>query len=243
ANISYVHRHIELDRRLRRAGPGIAFGEIEDLDEGRRGLCARDGVLAVDDEAGHAVDAEPPGIDVGCHNFGSAYAVCEVAARGRAVDAGAAGTLDQDVEVADVEHPLEVGPEQLGNDLVLAAVLAGPMDQAMRQHGVGRPPDQRELELDARLAAAFGDRLVDLARPVAAAELRAPIVAARTAPGRHVGVEREGPPGHRHVGAAAQRQRALEAALADVAPRADRVRDDVDIDHGESLRLLVRAWN
>src|SRR4051794_1315633 len=55
----------ELSRRLRRAGRGIAFGEVEDLDEGRGRLGAGDRVLAVDDEAGHAVDAEAAGIDVG----------------------------------------------------------------------------------------------------------------------------------------------------------------------------------
>ena len=107
----------------------------------------------------------------------------------------------------------------------------------MRQHGVGRAPDPGELELDAGFAAAFGDRLVDLARPVAAAELGAHIIVARHALGRHVGIELEGPPGHGHVGAAAQRQGALEAPLADVAPRTDRVGDDVDVNHAPSLRL------
>src|SRR4051812_29698002 len=55
----------DLGGRLCRAGGGIALGEIEDLDEGRWRLRPRHRVLAVDDEAGHAVDAEPPGIDVG----------------------------------------------------------------------------------------------------------------------------------------------------------------------------------
>ena len=92
-------------------------------------------------------------------------------------------------------------------------VLGAPMDQAVRQHGVGRAPDARELEFDAGLAAAFGDRLVDLARPVAAAELGPHIVVARHALGRHVGIELERPPGHGDVGAAAlRRARARSAA-------------------------------
>ena len=109
----------------------------------------------------------------------------------------------------------------------------------MRQHGVGRAPDPRELELDAGLAAALGDRLVDLARPVAAAELGPHVIVARHAFGRHVGIELERPPGDGDVVAAAQIERALEAPLADVAPRADRVGDDVDVNHARELTLFA----
>src|SRR5882672_6603306 len=221
-----------LSCRLRCAGRGVAFGEVEDLDEGRRWLGAGYGVLAVDDEAGHAVDAEPPRIDVGGHDLLAAFVAHQVAAGAQLVDAGAAGAFDQRLEAL-----LKIGLEQLGHDLVLDVVLGAPMDQAMRQHGVGRPPDPGELEFDAGLAAAFGDRLVDLRRPVAAAELGAHIVVARHALGRHVGIELEGSPGHGHVGAAAQRQGALEAPLADVAPGTDRVGNDVDVNHAPSLRL------
>src|SRR5204863_9929795 len=103
-------------------------------------------------------------------------------------------------------------------------------------HGVGRAPDPGELELDAGLAARLGDPLVDLARPVAAAELRPHIVVARHALGRHVGIELERPPRKRDVVAPAEVERALEAALANVAPRTDRVGDDVDINHAPTLR-------
>src|ERR1700730_10280493 len=232
-----VRAPVRLSRRLRRAGRGVAFGEVEDLDEGRGRLGAGDGVLAVDDEAGHAVDAEPPRIDVGGHDFLAALVAHQVAARAQLVDAGAAGAFDPDPEAADVEALLQIGLEQFGHDLVLDVVLGAPMDQAVRQHGVGRAPDARELEFDAGLAAAFGDRLVDLPRPVAAAELGAHIVVARHALDRHVGMELEGPPGHGHVGAAALGQGTLEAPLADVAPGTDRVGNDVDVNHAPSLRL------
>ena len=77
------------------------------------------------------------------------------------------------------------------------------MHEAVRQHRVGRAADPGEVELDAGLAAALGDRLIDLPGPVAAAELGPHIVVARHALGRHVGVELEGTPGDGHVGAAA----------------------------------------
>src|SRR4029453_13166879 len=208
-----------------------------DLDEGRRRLGAGDRVLAVDDEAGHAVDAEAAGIDVGGDGLLAALVAHQVAAGAQLLDADADGAFDHRLHVADVAAFLEVELEQLTHDLVLHVVLGAPMDQPVRQHGVGRPPYARELEFDAGLAAALGDRLVDLARPVAAAELGAHIVVARHALGRHVGIELKGAPGHGHVGAAALRQRALEPPFAAVAPGTDRVGNDVDVNHAASLRL------
>src|SRR3981081_3531117 len=104
-----------LRRRLSRAGRGVAFGEVEDLDEGRGRLGAGGGVLAVDDEARHAVDAEAPRIDVGGNNLLAALVAHQVATGTQLVDAGAAGAFYQDLEVADVEALLEVGLEQLGH--------------------------------------------------------------------------------------------------------------------------------
>src|SRR5215204_2355729 len=79
----------ELSGRLRRTCRRIAFGEVEDLDEGRGRLGAGDRVLAVDDEAGHAVDAEAAGIDVGGHDFLAALVAHQVASRAQLVDADA----------------------------------------------------------------------------------------------------------------------------------------------------------
>src|SRR4030095_13616814 len=77
--------------RLGRAGRCVAFGEVEDLDEGRRLLGAGDRVLAVDDEAGHAVDAEAAGIDVGGDDLLAALVAHQVAAGGGAPAASAGG--------------------------------------------------------------------------------------------------------------------------------------------------------
>src|SRR6185312_8302773 len=101
-----------LGGRLRRAGGGVALGEIEDLDEGRRRLRARHRVLAVDDEAGHAVDAEPARIDVGGDHFLAAVFALKKRAGRLAVEADARGAFDQDVEIAEIQPVLEVGLEQ-----------------------------------------------------------------------------------------------------------------------------------
>ena len=67
------------------------------------------------------------------------------------------------------------------------------------------------------------------------AELRRPVVGARHALARHVGIELERQPDELDPGLAGdQRQGLLEAALADVAPRTDDVRGDLDLEglHG-----------
>src|SRR5262249_35209574 len=73
--------------------------------------------------------------------------------------------------------------------------------------------------------------------PVATAELRPDVVVTGHAFRRHVGIELERTPRNRHVIAAADRQRPLEAAFADVAPRTNRVGNDVNVDHAPTLRL------
>src|SRR3982751_1564976 len=117
---AYSSSTANLGGRLRRAGGGIALGEIEDLDEGRWRLRPRHRVLAVDDEAGHAVDAEPPGIDVGGDNLLPALVALQERAGAVAIEPGAHRHLGQDVDVADIQPVLEIGPEQRGHDLVLA---------------------------------------------------------------------------------------------------------------------------
>jgi hypothetical protein len=90
----------------------------------------------------------------------------------------------------------------------------------------------RELEGDAHLAAGLLDAGVDLARPRGAAELLLEIVLATDTGAGHVGVQLVGVPRHRdrRVGMPLlpERERLLEAALADVAPRADHVGHDVE---------------
>src|SRR5690348_10398060 len=88
---------------------GIAFSEVEHFDKGRGRLCARDGVFAVHDEAGHAVDAEPAGVDVGSDDLLPALVALQVMLRELCIEPGACRTIDQDGEVTDIEAILEIG--------------------------------------------------------------------------------------------------------------------------------------
>ena len=73
---------------------------------------------------------------------------------------------------------------------------------------------------------ALGDALVALGR----AELGGEILLARHALARNPVVEEIGPPMHLDRNVRPQRQRLFQAVLADEAPRADHVGDDVDAD-------------
>src|ERR1044072_7082056 len=85
-----------LDGRLCGGGGGVALGEIEDLDEGRRRLGAGNRVLTVDDKAGNAVDAQPTGIDVGRNDLLAAFVALQVFVGKLLVEAGAPRAVSQD---------------------------------------------------------------------------------------------------------------------------------------------------
>jgi hypothetical protein len=100
------------------------------------------------------------------------------------------------------------------------------------------------------VAAVSADALVELARALGAAELGQTILGAVDALARHVGIELEGMPGNGEVQVllVEDGERAFEMALADVAPWADRVGDDVDaadrlcLVHGCFLPYCIQAY-
>jgi len=72
-------------------------------------------------------------------------------------------------------------------------------------------------------------RLVDPLGPLGAAEFRIDIALPHHALGGHAGIELKGAPAHRHLGLRAGAERPGEPALADKAPGADRIREDVEM--------------
>ena len=171
---------------------------------------------------------------LGQHRVGTLVIVDEGFGVGR-VEPRLARDLDQHVGPADVAAPREVAEEQPVDDRGLAAGLGGAPDQAVGVHGRGRAPDRVEVEGDAFLQPGHGDAVVELTGALGVAELARQIGCAFHAVVGHVGVEHEGAP----VNLGPLRlvdvfQGTLQPALADVAPGADRIGEDVE-DHGAIL--------
>src|SRR5262249_56664044 len=103
------------------------------------------------------------------------------------------------------------------------------MDQAMAIDGVGLALDELGMVAQPLLARglhdAAGNALVSLDR----AELGGEIFLAADALARHPGIEEERPPAHFNGYIRHQRQGVLDAAFADIAPRADHVGDYVEL--------------
>ncbi len=100
----------------------------------------------------------------------------------------------------------------------------------MRIERVRRPQHQVLAELQAHTGRRRSDTFIQFARPLRAAELHRAIGDAVAAFLRHVGIELERVPvdGEVQPLGCQQRQRTFELSLADIAPRADRIGDDVD---------------
>ncbi len=139
------------------------------------------------------------------------------------------GRLHQHIGVGEIAAIAEIQFHQPLFHLGGFAVGIGPVNQAMAVDRVGLPLDQvrpvREALFIGRGDNASGDALVGLGR----AELRGEVFVAADALARHPGIEKERPPADldRHI--RHQRQRVLDAALADVAPWAHHIGDDVDV--------------
>ena len=96
--------------------------------------------------------------------------------------------------------------------------------------GVGRAGELLEMEFDADRCCGLGDTLVHLPGALEGAELGDAVLLAVDALGRHLGIELEGVPGDREAELVLLQdvERALELALADVAPGTDGIGNDVD---------------
>ena len=195
---------------------------------------AGEGMLAVEDEAGHAADAGlARALVLGADRLGLGVAGQEGAGF-VGIQAGLGGGGGQDLGIADVLGAQEIGVEQRLHDRVLAPLalvrrVGGVADQAVRVDGVGRAFHALEGEVDALGLAGRADLVVDRVGVAGAAELELEILAPVHAAGRHVRVELEGAPVDRQVRLRPLGEGALQPALADEAPGADRVGEDIDV--------------
>ena len=148
--------------------------------------------------------------------------------------------FDQHRMVADIAALLEIELEQALRQPVLHVRAGGsrPADDAVRVERVGRDLDGVEVEVDAVGLAERLDAGVDLAMRSSLPNLAEHVALAVHAFGRDGRVELERPPAHLDIDVARLRRSPVEPLLADEAPRADDVRDDVD---RERLRVSAMA--
>ena len=182
----------------------------------------------LDDEKGHAADAEPAGMLLMAGDGFVQGCVAESGPDLSLVEPEPGTDLDESRLVADIDRLLEIGREQ-GLDGGAGAPAPGRVgDQAMRCARVRRPPHAVEGEADALLLPQRGHVAIERGGPVRP-ELAGAVERALHALRRHAGIELEGQPADRRRESEARFvERALEAALADEAPRTDDVREDVD---------------
>ena len=191
-------------------------------------LRARHAEALGEDEEGHAGDAEALGFsDLGAHGvFVGAF--LEELGDDRLVEPAFARGVDEKLAVADVAPLLEIELEQAVDDLVLRAGGKGPADQPMRVQRVGRALDLVEGEGDAFLGAERAQPLMrGLDAPVVAELVDHVSLPVETLP-RDARIELIGPPADRDGLALVAGERPLEPLLAEIAPGADDVADDID---------------
>ncbi len=160
------------------------------------------------------------------------------------VEADIGRGLHQHGAVGEIGALGEIQIHQLLLHLRRLADAFGPADQPVRVGRVGLPlhlvRGVGEAFIRRRGDDAVGDALVAVDR----AEFGGEILFARNAFARDPVVEEIGPPVHLDRDVGSQRQRLLQPALADEAPRADHVGDDVDADGwliGHGLLLCGQA--
>ena len=155
-----------------------------------------------------------------------------------------AGGLHQHVDVGEIAAVAKIQFHQPLLHLGGFALRFGPVDQPVAIDGVGLALDELGPVGQPLLAGgrddAAGNALIGFDR----AEFRGEIFVAADALAGHPGIEEERPPADldRHI--RHQRQRILDPALADIAPRADHVGDDVDLQAASrcSWNFLAQSW-
>ncbi len=197
----------------------------------RAGHCS----LAVEDEKRYAADAYGARFPIFGFDVGPAGRRCEQSTNFGLWKTGVACDLDQLLRVG--EHPTfdEVGTEQTFDQRVrrlCITTLLRPRDQSMRIERIRLSVNAIEIERNANAGAGGADTRVDFGRTCLAAEFGFDIRGASDTLGWQVGIELKGMPAANDGKAGFARvqlcQRRLELALADVAPRADDVGNDID---------------
>ena len=173
-------------------------------------------------------------------DFGYVLLACQQLGDLRGIDAHGTGFGGQHGAVADVLALAPIGHEQALGHVVLALHRLGPAHYPVGVERVGRAGDGLETKGHAILGARRDQRVMQRLEALAP-ELGGQMFDAVHTFRRNSGIKREGPPAHHDLDAVEQRQGLVEAPLAEKAPRADDIRDDVN-DEGIAHRTNLSCW-
>ena len=149
--------------------------------------------------------------------------------------------IDQHLVIADVAAILEKGTEQAGHNLVDQTDIIGPADHAVGVERMRSALDGGKVEMDAFFKPDRGNALVHFDNFVRIAEFLQHIELPVDPAHRNGRIELIGPPADFGGDLGAQCQSLFQPLLADIAPRADHIGNDVDgqdfgfIKHGTRL--------
>src|SRR6201996_9290440 len=210
---------------------------LQRLHDDLRRLGAGEGEAPVDEEEGHAVDADPAGgLDLG----GARFAVDVGGDGGGPLEAHVGGERGQHLGVVEPQAFLVLGLEEALDHRVAAGLPLRRLDQRVRLGGVGDLA-LVEVVVEARRRGHPGQprlRLGELLGRVAALPgqvLLGRLAGAGLAEARRVRLQLERAPGDRDVIAVPFLQRLLDVPLAEVAPGAGDVRPDIYV-HAPNAR-------
>ena len=147
---------------------------------------------------------------------------------------------DQGGDVANVAPLGPIGAEEGRDDGGLPPFQPRPMDQAVCVQRVGNAGNGAKIDLKACVARGLFDARVNLDCAGLAAKLCLQILASVPPIGGHVGVQLKGVPFDFKGVVRVRLKRAVKIALADIAPGANRVREDVELDHRGPLCRRAR---
>jgi hypothetical protein len=191
-------------------------------------LGAHDDISSAEDEGRHARDAHRPRLGILRRHAVAIRLAREQPPHHRAFEPDGLGCRHQHVMRAEILPGDQVAAEKLAGQAVLRAFDTRPSHQAMGVERVRLPRDPVEMQLEP----CGGGGLLHLAVNPPRGRLAAEFGGEMTLPVRafrwNVGIELKGPPADRERVLFRRLQRPVETRLADIAPGAARIRDDVE---------------
>ena len=220
-----------------RSGPGL----LEGVEEGARFPRPGQSDGVVDEEERHALHPGTAGLFFRRPDRRQSLVAAQDGLGPAPVQPCLGHHVEQDGRLADVPALDEVRPEDRLHHGVLHALRVGESDQAVGVECVGSSHDLVEGERDALAPARLGHLGVKGQRPLPASELGGAVLLAVHPSLGHSRVELKRMPPHPHLFSPEGGDGLLQPPLADIAPRANHVRDHVYGQRHDQLSFM-KIW-